>query len=160
MLSKHIRVGDFELVLNNCREQELIAAAQPLLSVEEVEERLQAGKQLAEQGLLDASLLITWSALEAILRRISQQKKIELSNQSPATLITTLVSEGFLDRDSYQPLMQILPVRNQAAHGHQPEDLNLSVIEQLHAITGRLLKQQRRRVSATRAKGKIPALPL
>lgn len=149
-----------ELVLNNRREQELITASQPLLSLEEVEARVLAGRQLAEQGLLDGSLLITWSALEALLRRICQQKKVKLPDQAPATLVTMLVSEGFLNRENYQPLMQILPVRNQAAHGHQPELLNRALVEQLHAITSRLLEQQRKRRRAVQKNGATQAAPL
>lgn len=143
-----------DLVLNSRREQELVASVQPLFSIEDIEAHLLTGKQLAEQGWLNASLLITWSALEAILHRISQQKKIELPNQASAVLITKLVSEGPLSREDYEALMKILPVRNQAAHGRQSEILNLALVEQLHAIASRLLRQRLKRRRATRANSK------
>lgn len=130
----------FELVVDNKREQEIINASQPLLSLEEIESRLLVGQRLAEEGLTDGGLLITWSALEAILRRISQQKRVDLTNNSPTALFTQLVFEGFLDRDDYRILMQILPARDQAAHGHQSPGLDRALVEQTIAIARRLMK--------------------
>ncbi len=130
-----------ELIVNNHREEELVEASRPLYSEHDIDERLRAGQRLAKRGLHDSALLVVWSALEAILRRLSQAKRLELPNETPATLITLLTSEGVLDRDDYDVLIKTLPLRNQVAHGHQAENI-ADVFARVRKIAARLFREQ------------------
>ena len=133
-----------QIVVRSLREEELLNGFQPLLTIEDIEKRLEAGKQLAQDSLLDSALIVTWQALEALLRKKAQKHNMQLSGETPATLITQLVSEGSLDRENYDPLMGILSARNQAAHGHIAQNLTAKTFDQAQNIARRLLKQQRR----------------
>jgi hypothetical protein len=131
-----------QLLLDNRRETEWIEAFQPVLTVEETEARLQAGQQLADDGLLDSALIVTWSAVEAVLREAIRREGITLPNQGAAPLITVLYAEGGLARSDYDRLMQILSVRNQAAHGLKVSNLDRSFIDQARDIALRLMKRK------------------
>lgn len=133
-----------QIVVRKLREEELLNGFQPLLTNEDIEKRLEAGNQLAQNSLLDSALVVTWQALEALLRKLAQKCNLESSGDTPATLITRLVSEGNLGRDNYDVLMSILSARNQAAHGHIASNLTVATFDQAQNIARRLLKQQRR----------------
>src|SRR5438876_714727 len=45
---------------------------------DEIEARLEEGQQLSEAHMLDAALLITWSATEAAMRLASRKQRVEL----------------------------------------------------------------------------------
>lgn len=132
-----------ELVVKKWRGEASSNAAQPLLSEGEIEARIRAGQRLARQELYDSALLTVWAALEAILRRIIQTEKVELQNESPGALISTLTFEGLLDREDYKTLRDILPQRNQAAHGHRPDN-PAEAVKQMMAIARRLLRERAR----------------
>jgi hypothetical protein len=134
----------YTLVLNNRREEELFTAEQPVLSAEEIEQRLMASQQLADNGLLDSALVIAWSAVEAALWKSSRRQGLQVPNQGPGPLITVLYSEGNLSRKDYDALMSILKARIQAARGFKFEPIDRSVIDQVQQIMRRLMKQKRR----------------
>ena len=133
----------FRLVLDNRREEELSRAERPILSDEEIEERLLASRELAGKGLLDSALVVAWSALEATLRKASRAQGLNLPDQGPGLLITSLYTEADLERKDYHTLMHILSERNLAAHGIRVENLDRSDIDQVNNIAHHLLKQYR-----------------
>lgn len=132
----------FHFVMDNRREEELASSIQPVLSEEEVTSRLQAGRQLAEQGLLDSALVVVWATLEALLRQMSRTAGVQPSNQGSGPLITALLTQSSLDRSDYETLMRILAARNQAAHGFRVSDLNPELLAQAQSLAQRLLRQQ------------------
>ncbi len=121
----------------------LVTAEQPVLTPEEIEARLQASRRLADNGLLDSALVVAWSSIEAVLREASRFAGLSLPNQGAGPLVTALYTDGDLERDDYLALMQILKVRQQAAHGFRTESLDRSLIERAQEIARRLLNHQR-----------------
>ncbi|MCI0488772.1 MAG: hypothetical protein L0229_19450 [Blastocatellia bacterium] len=104
-----------------------------------IEERLQEGRRLAEQGMLAASLLITWSAAEAAMRLASKSHEIELPDLRPATVISRLYSDGLLERDEYDFLLDCMRIRNGVAHGFCEGRIRPAFLKRLQRITSRLL---------------------
>ncbi len=129
-----------QFVMNSKREEELRGLDQTILSDQEIQTRLQAAQNLADSGLLDSALLVVWSTLEATLRQIGRADGLELPNQGAAPLITTLYTNGDLEREDYDSLMEILEARNQAAHGFRVENLNRSLFDKAQQIARSLKK--------------------
>ena len=130
-----------QLALNNRREEELQGIIQPILTKEQIEAQLQASQSLAESGLLGGALVLVWSALEAILRKASRDQGLELANEGPGPLVTTLYADGDLTRTDYLALSASLRARNLAVHGFQGEEINQSLVDQLQKIARRLTKK-------------------
>ena len=81
-----------------------------------VGKRLEEGQRLAEQGMFAASLLITWSAVEAAVRLTAKQHEIDLPDQRPATHSGSLYLDGVLARREYDILVEAFGVRNAVSH--------------------------------------------
>ncbi|MEK6405541.1 MAG: hypothetical protein AABN34_01115 [Acidobacteriota bacterium] len=102
--------------------------------------RLLEGQRLADQGMLAASLLITWSAVEAAMRLAAKQNEIDLLDQRPAVAISRLYTDGVLERQEYDFLVDVFGVRNAVAHGFYQGKIRRTVLKKLHQIGLRLLE--------------------
>lgn len=126
----------FELVMDANLDREKPST----ISREEINSRLKKGKELNRSNLQDASLLITWSAVEAAMRLASDKNGIEPPDYRPATLISTLYMEGTIGREDYDVLMHCMQTRNNIAHGIREDTTDYQCIEQLQHIALYLLK--------------------
>jgi REase_AHJR-like protein len=104
-----------------------------------VRKRLDEGRSLAEQGMLAASLLITWSAAEAAMRLASKHNEIDLPDLRPATVITRLYTDGILEREEYDFLVKSMRMRDAASHGFEQRTIRASSLKRLERISLRLL---------------------
>jgi len=105
-----------------------------------VRKRLQEGQRLAELGMVAASLLITWSAVEAAMRLAAKENEIDLPDQRPAVVISRLYTDGVLDREEYDFLVDVFGERNAVAHGFYQEKIRRTVLKRLQQIGLRLLE--------------------
>lgn len=103
-------------------------------------ERLLEGKRLADQGMLAASLLITWSAVEAAMRLAAKQYEIDLPDQRPEVLISRLYTDGVFERQEYDFLVDVFGVRNAVAHGFYQGKIKGTVLKKLQTMGLRLLE--------------------
>ena len=111
------------------------------LKGDDIRYRLQEAQQLSRQEHGEAALLLTWSTLEALLRRDAQTKAVPLEQaeqNNPLHLIKSLFAYGLLDREQYQILKSGIQAQQTIVHGYKekqsvPELLNrlLGVAEQL-----------------------------
>ena len=62
----------------------------PLLTAPEIERRLEQGQRLLRGTSTDVALLVIWSAVEAILRHISEKTNLETPDYRTGSLITRL----------------------------------------------------------------------
>ena len=62
-------------------------------------------------------LLVLWTALEGVLRRIAVDHAIPLDLLSPAALILALHDRGLIPKRSYEPLMCAHEAHRRARHG-------------------------------------------
>ena len=104
-----------------------------------VRKRLEEGRRLADQGMLAASLLITWSAAEAAMRLASKHNEIDLPDLRPATVITRLYTDGLVEREEYDFLLECMRVRSTVAHGFEQGRIRSSSLKRLQNISLRLL---------------------
>jgi hypothetical protein len=102
--------------------------------------RLREGERLAESGMAEAALLITWSAAEAAMRWACVREEVELPDHRPATLITRLYSDGLLDRADYDTLMRYMAMRNNVIHGYREDGVDAVAVAKLRRLTKRLLR--------------------
>nr|WP_309688173.1 hypothetical protein [Armatimonas sp.] len=89
----------------------------PLLAAPEIERRLEQGQRLLRGTSTDVALLVIWSAVEAILRHISEKTNLETPDYRTGSLITRLYSNGEMDKEDYDALIQGMSCRNSLAHG-------------------------------------------
>ena len=118
----------------------LSQAVPKTLPTEQIHARLEEGKRLADAGLLDASLLITWSAAEAAMRLASKKYEVELPDVRTGTIIGRLYMDGLLEREEYDLLMRLMQLRDRVVHGFKERKLSLAPINRLQDITLRLLQ--------------------
>jgi hypothetical protein len=87
-----------------------------------LERRVNDAHQLIAAGQNEGAFLLLWSALEGVLRLLSERAQLPLTSLPPSMLIRELYSAGELGRDHFEGLMQLLPIRNQLAHGLNSHD--------------------------------------
>ncbi|HXU36142.1 MAG TPA: hypothetical protein VN937_07230 [Blastocatellia bacterium] len=123
-----------DLVLNGASER-------PPKTIDEqlVRTRLDEGRSLAEQGMLAASLLITWSAIEAAMRLACSRNDVELPDLRTATVITRLYTDGVIEREEYDFLVKSMRVRDKVAHGFEQRGIRAGSLRRLERISLRLL---------------------
>jgi REase_AHJR-like protein len=123
-----------DLVINGSPEQ-----APKTMDGRSVLKRLEEGRRLAEQGMLAAALLIIWSAAEAAMRFASKQNEIDLPDLRPATVITRLYTDGVIEREEYDFLLESMRMRDTVAHGFDQGRIKAGSLKRLQQISLRLL---------------------
>src|SRR5262249_29732143 len=106
----------------------------PDLEIEEIRARLDDGQRLSESGMNYAAMLVDWSATEAAMRRAAATEDIDLPDHRPATLISRLYSEGRLERDEYDFLLESFRTRNALVHGFETKPIQTAGLQRLKAI--------------------------
>jgi len=125
-----------DLVIDRQRNEKTLV----VIDRQEIEARLQEGLHLSKANMLEAALLITWSATEAAMRRVCKKQKVDLPDYRPATLVTRLYTDGLIERDEYDLLMRDMHMRDAVAHGLRQDGVDAAAIEQLRHLTLRLLR--------------------
>ena len=111
------------------------------LSVNDVRLRFEEGTRLAREGMLEASLLISWSGIEAGMRMIAEGNDIELPDDRSATLIGYLYINGELDREEYDLLMDYLHRQDDIIHGYRSDPIVSDDIVRMRNIIDTLLAE-------------------
>ncbi len=130
----------FSLVFVSPEEPDQISQGQPA-PLPLLQERVQNAESLLEVGQSEAAFLLLFSALEGILRLLGRRADLPLETLPPSALIRELYSAGEINRQQFESLMRLLPVRNQLAHGlgvQGPLD-----VEQLRLLVQTLLAEVR-----------------
>jgi len=99
--------------------------------------------RLANTDDKEAAFVLAWSALEAAMRVATERQSLPVDGRSPATLIRSLQSIGYLDEKEHQSLSDAMRLRNSLIHGFKPKGNSDLPIRLLVDITRRLLKTQR-----------------
>lgn len=128
-----------DLAIERPQERDKPDPDEPRIEKAVIRQRLQEGEQLLNQGLLDAALLIIWSALEAACWWAFRKEKLRLERNTPAAYVSRLYSELFVDEDEFRHLKAILELRNAIAHGVQGAEVQNSDIQKILKIARRLI---------------------
>lgn len=132
----------FELVLMPPVEEDVLEGA-ARFSVEDVESVLDEASDLIRTGYVEAGLLRGWSAVEGMLRLLSDHN--ELSGPGiahPRRLLEALAVEGVLDPEEHEALAATMALRNSAAHGFIPNKIDPLVAEQTFATAKRIASRE------------------
>ncbi len=105
------------------------------------QERVHNAETLLRSGQPEAAFLLLFSAPEGILRFLGHRAQLPLENLPPSTLIRELYSAGEINREQFESLMSLLPIRNRLAHGFGSRE-RLDV-EPLHVLVSELLAEAR-----------------
>jgi len=126
----------FEIIVTNPREE-----VRNDISLEQINERIEGAQSLHEAGHDMAALLLTWSAVEPIMRVIAEDEGIKARNRSPIQLTKTLYSMGSIGPSAYEGLIKAAKQRNNIAHGFEEEPSidNHALVRELLKVTATLL---------------------
>lgn len=112
---------NFELITTEHSDLPLDFSAS--LTEAEINQQLAQARHLLGEGLIEAALLIAWSAAEAVLRKIGYQEELFPRYQISRSLIKILTIEGVISRGDHNRLMEAAQARNAVAHGYRvPQD--------------------------------------
>jgi hypothetical protein len=128
----------FALVFVSPDEPDQISEQKPApLSLSE--ERVHNAETLLRSGQPEAAFQLLFSALEGILRALARRAQTPLESLPPSALIRELYSAGEIDRQQFESMMALLPVRNRLVHGvGSKERLD---VQPLHALAKELLAE-------------------
>lgn len=91
--------------------------------------RCDEAASLARSGLMEAALLLLWSAAEGTLRLMARQEGLAvLEKDSPLSVLRTVYASGLLPKEHYDLFLYIAQARNQVAHGFMSDALSRSSI--------------------------------
>ena len=94
--------------------------------------RLSGAQHLLEAGNLESSLLVAWSACEAVIRTLLEHETDARAEVSPTSqLIDSATMHGVISHDDRDYLKQLLPLRNAAAHGMSHADVQEAAVLKL-----------------------------
>lgn len=122
----------FELIVTNPRFEEA-----KLLSILEIKDGLDKSRKLLKQGFPDASLVLAWGAIEAMLRRALS--KTDIRRISALKLVKTAYSLGFVNKQQFEVLERCVEFRNKIIHGFGYESNLDKVADKLLGVGRSLL---------------------
>ncbi len=128
----------FELVVTNPKDYDPLLANSALLEQSDVAYRLNEARQLATQEYGEAAILMTWSALEAILRHTAQAEELPSIQKDPSYLLKSLYTYGLLSKDQFQILQDGLHARNVIAHGYKSREQLAGLLDNLFRVADQL----------------------
>jgi hypothetical protein len=130
----------FSLVFVNPEHPDQLTEAKPA-PLPLLEERAKTADDLFRADQKEAAFLLLWSAVEGTLRLLAERADLPLSSLPPSALIRDMYSAGEISRQHFEPLMRLLPIRNQLVHGLEVQE-SLDVKE-LRRIGQELLAEAR-----------------
>lgn len=133
----------FSLVVLGEGDPGKVVPESPPLPVAEISERIARAKTLSEQGSPDASFLLLWSSMEALLRVLAERAHIPLGTAPTSMLIRELYSAGELSREQFDVVMQMLSSRNSLVHGFS-SPVGQAEADKLYALSEDLLNEASR----------------
>lgn len=130
----------FDLYLARPRQETLDAPFEP--NKAELLAEWRNAKRLAESSDPKAALAYAWGLLEATARRlVLNERRGEAKRYRPASVVETLVSEGFINDKSGEALSMLASLRNLIVHGFTKADVSEKQIAFLLATIGELIEE-------------------
>jgi REase_AHJR-like len=107
----------FSLVVIDPRSDEVAPPTQPLLDRKDITDRLGRANELLKTGATDATFLLLWISVEAILRHLAIREGLPLERMPSSSLMKELFSLGILSRSELDVAQRAFSVRNTLVHG-------------------------------------------
>jgi hypothetical protein len=133
----------FSLVMLDESGSEPLPTEKTPLPVSDVAERITRALDLAAKGSPDASFLLLWSSVEALLRNLAERSHLPVERATTSVLLRELYSAGEISRDQFESAMRMLLLRNTAAHGFVSR-VGTTEAAELHVLAEKLLSEVQR----------------
>lgn len=131
----------FELFLLGPENSFFVDGASPL-TVEEIRLKRKEVALFFQNGHLEATFLMGWSLVEAILRTLAVKEGIEGETATPNYLLKQMTFEGIIARETYHDLKHAQKTRDAIAHGFKSSQLTVETVQELiDLIEGVLLQE-------------------
>ena len=132
----------FELVVTNSRDKDIVTTVtEDVLDYNEIANRLQEAQILSQQEFGEAAFVIAWSATEAVMRKIAARERITKEKSSFEYLSKNLYTQGLLEKEQYETLLEAARIRNSIIHGYkEPQSLG-NTFNKVVSITNKLLSE-------------------
>ena len=132
----------FEFVMTNPRDISESEDWGNLLSEDDIHTRIEDARKFLKTDQIDSSLLILWTAIEAVLRHISIDHDISTQNQDIRFIVKYLYSLGEIDENIRSRLDEAAQARNSIVHGYKSKGYTRTKLENLLEIADELLSSQ------------------
>jgi hypothetical protein len=114
-------------------------AAEP--TDEQLAQILKTAEDMADRGYAPYAYVAAWGGLEAAMRRLRDEAEL-YGRTTPAELLRTLYSNGFLSREQFERLRQSYNIRSQVVHGLVPPEVHPDLVRYVTATARDLLNGQ------------------
>jgi hypothetical protein len=120
----------FDLYLARPQQEVLDAPLQP--DKEELIAELVAARKIAKDEGPRAALIYAWGLLESVARLlVLNERRGEAKRYKPASVVGSLVSEGFISDNQGKQLYELAAARNLIAHGFTKADVTGTQVSSL-----------------------------
>lgn len=102
------------------------------LGIDEALQRVSGAEHLLQAGNTESSMLVAWSACEAVIRTLLETETEVRDEVSPTSqLIDSATMHGVISHEHRDYLKQLLPLRNAVAHGMSHADVQVAAVTEL-----------------------------
>ena len=106
---------------------------------QDVEKRVEEAEEACKVGLFEAAFIIAWSALEAVVRNLSETQEDSSSNiTTTAYTLERAFALGALSIEDYAQLVEMRKLRNAVVHGFSVKGVDESLVHGLVSTVRRL----------------------
>jgi uncharacterized protein YutE (UPF0331/DUF86 family) len=128
----------FDLYLARPRQELLDAPLQP--GRDELVSELKTAGSIASNEGAKAALIYAWALLESVARLLAlNERRGEAKRYQPSSVITSLVSEGFLEDEDAELLYQLADARNRVVHGFTKTEVDRAQVDWLLKTIAKLI---------------------
>lgn len=124
----------FEMVFTNQKEKGLEPIYQNILSELEINNRILEINRLIELNSYEASFLLSWSTIEAVLRNQLRNEKFDTNRKTTMSVMKTMFSLGLINQHDYKTLQKSNVYRNNLIHGFEQNIDRISIQDILQLI--------------------------
>lgn len=128
----------FEVIV---AEKERDRSAMQVPTKDELAAELDSVKTLIEQGEYKVALPYAWGLLEAISRKLVFDERDRTTRFLPRTVVEKLTSEGYLNDEMHERLLEISNLRNQIVHGFMGVDVSREKLQTLLSVIQKLIEE-------------------
>ena len=111
-----------------------VPVIEDLASDDQIARLIENAELLGRQNQVEASALLAWSAVDAILRKLTRRADPEIERESSARVLKGLYALGRIDPEVYETLLNLMAFRNAVGHGFSPRGEAPGLAEVLQAI--------------------------
>jgi hypothetical protein len=112
------------------------------LGVGEIQSLADEASRALAAGLIRASFVIAWSAVEAAMREAAQREGIQMDRETPSFILKSIYSNGTISREDYGSVGKCFHVRNALVHGFAPPAFEAADVEFLVSFARRILSPE------------------